>query len=589
MAGCPPGAALPCPTRRRFAPSPGARRAPFPENRNAVSNRRSRCLSLLAGTVVFAVTLVIAGCGRNSGPSGSPLRAPASAALPLPFADVAAASGIDWETRSGRGLKTTILDTIGHGVAVVDYDGDDLPDLIFAGRDAVGAYRNRGEFRFERVDLGLRQPGHWGGAAVADVDNNGWPDLYLTGYGCAALYLNEAGRFREVTRPAGLEPPRWDYPAWGTSAGFADLDADGWVDLVVCYYLEFGPDLPQRCGTHRAGVTSVCPPKVYQTQRPRVYRNLGGKRFRDVTAAWGMNGHGGALGVAFQDSDGNGSTDVAVANDERPGDFFVNRGGRFDELGAVSNTAYDRQGRVHGGMGIDWGDVDNDLRPDLAVMTFTGEDKSLYRNLDGRIFEDVAWKWGLTGPMRSNIGFGTRFLDYDNDGGLDLVVANGHIQENAGEIRPEDTYRQPLRLFRNACGTLAAVGEGRWPSLVGRALATGDLDNDGGVDVVVTHLEGRAVLLRNVALRGHWLGLRFKGTRSNRTAIGARVEVKVAGAARRFEVHTAGSYMASNDPRLVIGLGEARAVDGITVRWPSGKTSALRVPAVDCWRDVREE
>ena len=308
-----------------------------------------------------------------------------------------------------------------------------------------------------------------------------------------------------------------------------------------------------------------------------------------------MKGHGGALGVAFQDANADGLVDVAVANDERPGDLFLNHAGRFEEIGAESGTAYDRQGRVHGGMGIDWTDFDGDGKPDLGVMTFTGEDKSLYRNVDGRFFEDVAWKWGLTGPMRVDIAFGFRFLDYDNDGQPELMVTNGHIQENAREIRAEESYEQPLRLFRNRGATLEPVGEGRWPLLVGRGLATGDLDNDGGTDAVVTNLEGRALLLRNVSPRGHWLGLQMDGRspqaggKSNRMGLGARVRLKAGGRAQLRELHTAGSYMSASDGRLILGLGDHETLDELIVLWPSGKQTRAQVEGIDRWMTIHEE
>ncbi|MBI3909639.1 MAG: CRTAC1 family protein [Armatimonadetes bacterium] len=532
---------------------------------------------------VAAAAMVLTGCT-----SARPAEGP-SAGTALPLVEATAASGVEFQLHRARGTQTNILDTIGHGVAIIDYNRDDLPDLVFTGLDQVVAYRNLGGFRFQRVDLGLRQPGCWAGAAIADVNNDGWPDLYLAGYGCAALYLNQHGTFRDVTRAAGLVPARGKYPEWGTSAGFADLDGDSWADLVVCYYLDFGPQSQQRCSTHLPHVTCVCPPKVYPPQRPRVYRNLRGTRFQDVTDAWALRGHGAALGVAFQDADGDGRTDVAVANDERPGDLFLNRGGKFTEIGATSGTAYDRQGLMHGGMGMDWADVDGDRKPDLVVTTFASEDKNLYRNLTGQQFDDVGWRWGITGPTRGDVSFGVRFLDFDNDGRVDLLVASGHVEENAHESRPEESYAEPVRLFHHTGNTFEPVGEAPWGSLVGRAVATADLDNDGGIDAIVTNLEGRPLLLRNVADRGHWLGVRLEGRQSNRMALGARVEVHAGGNVQVFEAHTAGSYMAANDPRLLIGLGAATSVEQLIVRWPGGGQSRLTFPAVDRWVTIYEE
>ena len=537
-----------------------------------------------ASPTLAIAAAILAGCGPASERPVAPGGRPAET---LPFRDVTAESGIDFAVRGARGDRTNILDTIGHGVAILDWDGDDLPDVILTGPGRVSAYRNQGGFRFEKADLGFRQVGRWGGAAVADVDNNGWPDIYLTGYGCAALYLNDHGRFRDVTAAAGLRPPNGKFPAWGTSAGFADLDNDGWADLVVCYYLEFGPASPQRCPTHLPNVSAVCPPKAYAPQHARAYRNAAGRRFEDVTAEWGLRGHGAALGVAFQDADGNGRTDVTVANDEMPGDLFLNDGGRFREAGAERGTAYDGEGRVYAGMGIDWGDVNDDRRPDLAATSFYGEQKLLFVN-GGGAFQEAGAPWGLAAPTLADVAFGARFLDFDNDGRQDLMLANGHIQENAGEIRREASYLQPLRVFRNMGSRFESIADGSWPRLVGRALATADFDNDGGLDALVTSLSGNVLLLRNVADRGHWLGLRLVGRRANRMGLGARVEVTTGGRTRRFEVHTAGSYMAASDPRLFVGLGAQAVVDQVVVRWPGGGRTVRKGGIVDRWSTLEE-
>lgn len=533
----------------------------------------------LSRLLVALALLAAPGCAK---PRSTPVENPAPTPG-FPFRNQIQSSGIDFALHRSRGAETTILDTIGHGIAVIDFNGDDRQDLVFLGPDQVRAYRNLGEFKFEPVDLGFRQRGIWGGAAVGDVDNNGWPDLYLTGYGCSALYLNFDGSFRDVTEDAGLKSRSLgNYPAWGTSAGFADLDRDGYVDLVVCRYLEFGPDSPKRCETHVKGVKVVCAPKVYAPQKPAVYRNVGHGRFTDATAGWNVIGHGNALGVAFCDVDNNGDVAVAIANDERPGDLFVKEGAQFREIGAASATAFDSRGQVHGGMGLDWGDADNDGLFDLAMMTFFLEDKNLYRNLGNRIFEDVGQKWGLHAAMRSDVGFGVRLIDWDNDGRLDLAAANGHIQENAEVLRPTEKYRQPFRLLRGRGDRFDLVTPQQEMTLVGRSLAAADLDNDGGMDLIVGDLEGPPLLLRNQAELGNWIGIKLEGTRSNRMGLGATIEMNTAGGKRRFYATTAGSYMASQDSRIHIGVGDQTEVD-LTVEWPSGKRSVLSSVAVNQW------
>lgn len=531
---------------------------------------------------------VVSACNREiSGGSAGGNATPTQQSA-LPFEDVTAASGVDWVLRGSRGDRTSLLDTVGFGIAAMDLDADGRQDLVLAGPERLACYRNLGEFRFEAVDVGLDRRGRWAGLAVGDLNNDGWPDLYAAGYGCGALYLNRRGRLVDVTRDWGIQFPSGRYPSWGTSAGMGDLDRDGWLDLVLCRYLDFDESSVQRCKTFRDGITSVCPPKIYPEQRPRVFRNLKGKGFRDVTDAWGFDqAHGAALGVAFQDSDGDGDLDVVIANDERPGDLFVNEGKRFREIGAASGTAYDRQGRVHGGMGMDWGDLDHSGRPDLAVATFFGEDKNLYKNLGDNQFEDVSGRLGFTAPTRTDVAFGLRMFDFDRDGRLDVMVANGHIQENAATLRPELSYPQPLRLFRGTGQSLQPVAPRLWPRLVGRALVTADLENDGDLDVVVGDLEGGVRLFRNGTQTGHWLGVELSGRRSNRMGLGTEVRFQGRSGNRRFEVHTAASYMSSVDPRQVIGLGEETS-GRLTLRWPSGVRQTVECPQVDRWIQVVE-
>ncbi len=538
--------------------------------------------------LLFACLFALVGCGAPAPPApGADDPAPEE---PLPFQEVAARAGLSgFRVIAARGEQTNLLDTVGCGAAVLDADGDRLVDLVLTGPDRVTLFRNRGNFQFEAVEAGFRQPGRWAGLAVGDVNNDGCPDLFVNGYGSAALYLNEGGRYREVTDAQGLTPPVGKTPLWGTSAGFADLDRDGWVDLVVCRYVDFGADQPQRCPTMHPGVTAVCSPEIYSPQRPRVFRNLQGRGFQDVTDAWGVRAHGAARGVAFQDADGDGFPEIAFANDRLPHDFFVRQGAGYVERGAESATGYDREGRVHGGAGLDWADVDRDGRPDLTVMTSAGEDRSLYRNLGGNLFEEVGWRWGLTGEMRMEVTFGGRFLDYDNDGWSDLVLASGHIQENAERVRPGDSYEQPVRLFRSNGFSLTPVGPEMWPRAVGRALATADFDNDGGMDFVVTTLSGPPLLFRNVGPRGNWIGLHLEGTRANRMAIGARVMVRTPDHVRVAEVQTAGSYMAAHDSRLLIGVGRVGAVESVTVRWSGGKEVVIPAPALNTWTRVREQ
>jgi enediyne biosynthesis protein E4 len=537
---------------------------------------------------------VLAICGMLPGCSSGRARSSAApAGAGGLFVDEYPRSGISFVLGHGGRTPLNIRETLGHGAAMLDADGDGRLDLLFLGPDRVALYRNRGDWRFADVTAGsgLAQPGYWQGVATGDVDGDGRVDLYLCGYGVQALYRNlGGGRFADVTAASGLAASGGGVEVpWNTSAAFADVDGDGWLDLYVGRYVRFGPGTPQLCDTDQPRVRSVCPPKVYEPQRGVLFHNQGGKRFRDETQARGLaTAHGNALGVAFGDEDGDGWPDLAVANDELPGDLFQNRGGgRFANVGAASGTAYDADGRVHAGMGVDWGDMDNDGRLDLAVTTFWGEADCLYRNDGSGLFHDVAGETELARVGRPYVGFGVKFFDQDNDGDQDLVIANGHVADNADRLRRGDRYAQPTLLFRNDGGRFhditAAAGPAFTRPIVGRAVCAGDLDDDGRVDLVITNLEGPPLLLRNRSEpRGHWLEVSLAGAPPNRQAIGARVTVRAGQRVQVREVTTAGSYLSAGDVRLHFGLGArgdatSAAVDEITVRWPSRRGAAAHV------------
>jgi enediyne biosynthesis protein E4 len=551
----------------------------------------------------LALSLALPGClsGRARAPAGTPSPPRGGSRggdvsggeVGGLFVDEYPRSGISFVLGHGGRTPLNIRETLGHGAAMLDADGDGRLDLLFLGPDRVVLYRNLGDWRFADVTAGsgLAQQGYWQGVATGDVDGDGRVDLYLCGHGVQALYRNRGGgRFADVTAASGLAASGGGAEVpWNTSAAFADVDGDGWLDLYVGRYVRFGPQTPQLCDTDQPGVRSVCPPKVYEPQRGVLFRNQGGRRFRDETLARGLaTAHGNALGVAFGDEDDDGWPDLAVANDELPGDLFHNRGGgRFANVGAASGTAYDADGRVHAGMGVDWGDLDNDGRLDLAVTTFWGEADCLYRNDGGGLFHDIAGETELARIGRPYVGFGVKFFDQDNDGDNDLVTANGHVADNADRLRRGDRYSQPTLLFRNDGGRFhditAAAGPAFIRPIVGRAVCAGDLDDDGRLDLVITNLEGPPLLLRNRSEpRGHWLEVSLMGAPPNRQAIGARVTVRAGQQFQVREVTTAGSYLSAGDVRLHFGLGAdgdgaSAAVDEITVRWPSRNGAAAHV------------
>src|SRR5579871_2868588 len=422
------------------------------------------------------------------------------------FVDVAQSAGLHYRWSISGKRPLNLLQTIGNGCAFLDVDNDGNLDILLVGpKPALYKGDGKGHFADVTATYGLdKLQGNFEGCAVGDYDNDGYEDIYLTAYRGGALLHNEGGkRFKDVTTAMGLKPQ-----PWGTCAAFADIDGDGKLDLYIGNYGRFGPSSPQLCSVNRR--MAACGPIVYPPEKGVLYRNLGDK-FSEVTGEWKVDQAAGkTLGVAFADYDGSGRQSLALANDEMPGNLLHNQSGTFADVGTDSGTAYDRNGNKHGGMGIDWGDYDNDGKLDLLVATYQQEVKNLYHN-DGCLFTDRAVDLGLAWTTSPYVAFGAKFLDVDNDGWLDLIFANGHIQDNAAEVENNTTFRQPIQLFRNQEGTAfedihaGLIGNAGQP-IVGRGLAIGDFDNDGRVDVLVVDSEGAPLLLHNeTANAGHWL------------------------------------------------------------------------------------
>lgn len=503
------------------------------------------------------------------------------------FGNRAAAAGVTWRLRRTAKKALTILEVMGTGCAVLDFDNDGWDDLFLVGQEGFGhtgrgaLYRNRGDGTFEDVTegSGLDNPGYFMGCATGDIDNDGLVDLFVSGYGANRLFLNRGdGRFQDRTEQFGVQA-RSD-TEFNSAVAFGDYDRDGWVDLYVGRYVTFDSTTRQYC--QFAGVDGACPPWAYTPQSGFLYRNLNGRKFEDVTGKAGLGDqHGKTLGAVWRDFDRDGRVDLYLANDGTAGDLYQNLGNRFRNVAVRTGSAYNHIGEVQAGMGVDFGDCNGDGWPDLVVTTFRQEPTSLYLNRNGTLFDHRSLALGLDAPSRTWTGFGTRLADFDNDGWLDLVTANGHVLEKEHLIDKFSSYPQPMQLFMSQQGTQFLersmdAGPGFTTPAVGRGLATADFDRDGRLDLVVTDLEGPVRLLMNrMPGENTWIGFRLRGTRSNRMALGAEVTVEAGG--RKFveACRTSGSYFSASAPAVHFGLGAADGTARATIRWPSGKQTVL--------------
>ncbi len=522
-----------------------------------------------------------------------------------------AGSGVASVYRNGEEAdRYTILESLGGGVAALDYDGDGRLDLYFPGGGTMAGdppqirglpgklYRNLGNWKFEDVTAkaGLDAPLFYThGAAAADYDRDGFPDLLVTGWGRTALYHNEpdgAGgrRFAEVSAKAGLTDARW-----ASSAAWGDLDGDGFPDLYVCYYVDWSFANDPKCpGVGRDTLRDVCPPQKFGPLQHRLYRNKGDGTFADVTAAAPLRPDGKGLGVLIADLDGDGRPDIYVANDAGDNFLYANRGGMtFEERGRATGSALDDTGFYNGSMGVDLADYDGSGRPGLWVTNFQGEVHALYRNIGAAGFRHDSQAAGVARLGRQFVGFGTAFVDFDNDGWEDLVVSNGHVVRSpvgaAVKQRPvllRNEEQGGRRQFRELPGNGGPYFRGQYG---GRGLAVADLDDDGWPDLIITHQNEPAVLLRNVAAAtagagNRWLGVALAG-RDKRDVAGATLTLDVNGKTLTRFAKGGGSYLSTSDPRLRFGLGTADKVGRLTVKWPHGKEEVFDgLEPGDYWR-----
>ncbi len=549
----------------------------------------------------------VSGSGERPQPSGS--GPPSTGTTPFRFADASPGSGLEFVNVSGSRAQDYVLESMSAAAAFADYDGDGFLDLfIVNGTRLTGAPEGAGNRlfhnepdpgegggparRFREVEAGLGPPG-WGmGCAAGDYDNDGDVDFHVTYWGPNRLYRNDGGDFAEVAASAGVADGRW-----GSSAAFADLDADGFLDLYVTNYLEFDLERPPGGGGKclYKGLHVFCGPAYAPRQRDRLYRNEGGGTFADVSAAAGVEAYRlPGLGVVFGDFDGDADQDIYVANDGEPNLLFRNDGGwRFAETARTAGAAYSLDGMAQASMGVHAGDYDNDGDLDLLTTNFSDEYNTLYRNRGGGSFEDATGEAGLGESALPFLGWGTGFVDFDNDGWLDLFVANGHLHPELDRSFLGLFYAQRNLLYHNRGGRFVEVGAGSggvWSiEKVSRAAAVGDFDNDGDADLFVMNLNDTPTLLRNDSGGGNgWLGLQLTGTESNRDAIGARVRVRGAGMEQVREVQRGYSFQAQNDPRLLFGLGGEGRAEEVEIHWPSGRRQLIADPPPGRYLKVRE-
>ena len=507
-----------------------------------------------------------------------------------PVLYVDAEGGLDFTHYNGFSKEYYYVETFGPGSAFFDYDNDGWQDIYLVNGTylkgiapdplpANALYRNQRDGTFKRQDLGVEDTGYGMGVSAADYDNDGDQDLYVTNFGANAFYRNDDGRFLDITSAIGGGDQRW-----GTSCAFLDHDLDGDLDLFITNYVDF--DLDRNVICKEGKIRTYCRPQAYEPLGDLLYRNDDG-RLVDITIAAGIELAGRGLGVALSDFDWDGDTDIYVANDGTMNFLYENRRGSFAEIGLQAGTRYNEDGRAEAGMGVDFGDYDNDGHQDIFVTNFGFETNTLYRNSGKGHFSDVVGKLGLAEPTYDPLGFGTKFLDYDNDADLDLFVANGHVLDLMDDIDTTGhlSYHQANQLLRNDGSTRfldisAESGASFTTKNVGRGTAVADYDNDGDLDLLVNGVAEPPRLLRNDG--GHrrtWLLVELVGT-VHRAALGAVVKATSGGTTQTRERQTGGSYLSAHDHRLHFGLGTATSVD-LEIRWPDGEVQHLEAVAAN--------
>ncbi len=549
--------------------------------------------SLLSGVLLLATLLALAGWSAPTEKSAPGTR----------FRDITQSAGIRFVHNTGAFGKKYLPETMGPGVAFIDYDGDGWQDIFLVnGMDWPGhlrqhstpkLYRNNhdGTFTDVTVRAGLAVELYGLGVAVGDYDNDGHDDLFVTALGQSHLFHNNGdGTFTDVTRSAGL----WGPQEFSTSAAWVDYDRDGFLDLVVANYVQWSPETDIFC-TLDGTTKSYCTPESYRGASPRLWHNRGNGTFEDVTRKAGLyDPTSKGLGVAILDYDQDGWPDILIANDTQPNKLYRNNGnGTFAEKGTLAGVAFSEEGVARAGMGVDAADYDRSGFPSIVVSNFSNQMLALYHNEGNGLFVDEAPRSEVGRASLLTLGFGCFFFDYDLDGWLDLFVSNGHIENEIERIQRRVRYAQPPHLFRNLGKgkfreVTAEIGRAFATPRVGRGAAYGDIDNDGALDLLIATNGGPAVLFHNEGTANHGLRVRLMGTRSNRDGIGAVVRVTAGGQTQRQMLRSGSSYLSQSELMLTFGLGSLPEAEALEVRWPSGQVDRLGKTATNQLITVQE-
>ncbi|MGO9403273.1 MAG: CRTAC1 family protein [Terriglobales bacterium] len=516
---------------------------------------------------------------------------------PYPFSEVPpSASGITWTHTAGLSPEKYLPQSTGAGCAFLDYDNDGWMDiyLVNSGKCDIftptqplrnALYRNNRDGTFTDVTekAGVVGGGYGMGVAVGDYNGDGFPDLYVTQYGRSILYRNNGdGTFTDVTEKAAVAAP-----GWAASAVWFDYDNDGRLDLFVCHFVDFDKSKHHNCGAPSIpaikGLNEYCYPRIYSPMPSWLFHNNGDGTFTDVSQKMGIaENPGKSWGVVATDVNNDGWMDLFVSNDTDANFLFINRAGRrFEEVGFTSGVGFGEGGKARSGMGVDSADFNQDGWMDLFVTDLNHELDGFYQNRHDETFDDIAAPTGIANASKLMSGWGVKFLDYDNDGNIDLMIANGHPDDLIEKIYDSVTYRERIMLFHNSGNGLTNVTRESGPAfnhlISARGLALGDFDNDGGVDVLISCNDDAPVLLHNnVGSQNHWLGLNLIGKKANIDAVGARVAYQAGDLKRSRMKVGGGSYLSSHDPRMVLGIGKQPKLDWIEVKWPQPSTLVER-------------